>query len=209
MDVDWNAEVIDQIESHWQHQLRPRLEGLTDDEYFWRPVPDCWTVSRRGASSAPMSFGSGEFTFDFGAPPYGREQLTTIAWRLAHLTVGFAETNGAHFGGPPAEIATLDYAGTAKEALRQLDDAYGSWVEGVRGLGQAGLARRQGPTHHPSSPTRRWRGSSCTRTSKSSTTEPRSTCGTVRTKVKTSSEQLSISVLAVRLTATSPNVTRR
>ena len=34
MQVDWNAEVVDQIESHWRHQLRPRLEGLTDDEYL-------------------------------------------------------------------------------------------------------------------------------------------------------------------------------
>jgi hypothetical protein len=27
------------------HQtLRQRLEGLTDEEYFWEPVPSCWTV---------------------------------------------------------------------------------------------------------------------------------------------------------------------
>lgn len=56
MDVDWNGELVDQLESHWQHRLRPRLGGLTDEEYFWQPVPGCWTVSRRGASSAPASF---------------------------------------------------------------------------------------------------------------------------------------------------------
>jgi len=66
------------------------------------------------------------------------------AWRLAHLAVGLADTNGIHFGGPSAGIATFDYAGTAKEALRQLDDAYDNWVEGVRVLGDAGLARSQG-----------------------------------------------------------------
>jgi hypothetical protein len=54
MDVDWNAELIDQLESHWRHQLRPRLNGLTDDEYFWQPVPGCWTLSRRGQSTAPV-----------------------------------------------------------------------------------------------------------------------------------------------------------
>jgi hypothetical protein len=31
MDVDWNAELVDQLEGHWQHQLRPRLDGLTDE----------------------------------------------------------------------------------------------------------------------------------------------------------------------------------
>jgi hypothetical protein len=24
--------------------LRLRLEGLTDEEFFWEPVPSCWTV---------------------------------------------------------------------------------------------------------------------------------------------------------------------
>jgi len=148
MNVGWNGEVVDQVESHWRHRLRPRLDGLTDDEYFWQPVPGCWTVSRRGTSSAPKSFGGGEFTWDYGGP-HEAEPVTTIAWRLAHLTVCLGETNGIHFGGPSADIATFDYAGTAKEALRQLDDAYGNWVEGVRGLGDAGLARPQGPTASP------------------------------------------------------------
>lgn len=61
---------------------------------------------------------------DFGAPPHDREPVTTIAWRLAHLIVGFAETNGSHFGGPPAHVSTFHYAGTAGEALRQLDDTH-------------------------------------------------------------------------------------
>lgn len=148
MGVDWNDEVVDQLESHWQHQLRPRLRGLTDDEYFWQPVSDCWTISRRGASSAPMSFGAGEFTMDFGEPQ-DPEPVTTIAWRLAHLIVGFAETNGSHFGGPPADASSFCYAGTAEEALRQLDDTHDRWVEGVRGLGAEGLAQPQGPTQPP------------------------------------------------------------
>lgn len=82
MDVAWNAEVVDQVESHWRHQLLPRLDGLTDHEYFWQPVPGCWTISRRGTSSAPMSLGDGEFTWDFGEAQ-DRDPVTTIAWRLA------------------------------------------------------------------------------------------------------------------------------
>jgi hypothetical protein len=149
MDIDWNAELVDQLEWHWRHQLRPRLDGLTDDEYFWQPVPDCWTISRRGASSAPISFGAGEFTMDYGKPTRDRAPVTTIAWRLAHLIVGFAETNGSHFGAAPADVPTFTYLGTAKEALRQLDDEHDRWVTGVRGLGAAGLARPQGPQQPP------------------------------------------------------------
>ena len=148
MAVDWNGELVDQLESHWQHRLRPRLDGLTDEEYFWQPVPDCWTISRRGESSAPISLGAGDFTWDFGEPR-SPEPVTTIAWRLAHLIVGLAEMNGTHFGGPPADVATFDYAGTAEEALRLLDDALATWVEGVRGLGDAGLAEPQGSNSPP------------------------------------------------------------
>ena len=40
---------------------------------------------------------------------------------------------------------TFDYAGTAAQALRQLDDVYAAWLAGVRGLGEADLARPCGP----------------------------------------------------------------
>jgi len=146
MDLDWNGEVVDQLETHWRDQLRPRLDGLTDEEYFWEPVPDCWTISRRGVSAAPISWGSGEFTMDFAAPPHDRDPVTTIAWRLGHLIVGFAESAGTHFGGPHTDVSTFAFAGTAREALRQLDETYERWMSGVRSLGVAGLARPQGPT---------------------------------------------------------------
>ena len=149
MDVGWNAELVDQLESHWQHQLRPRLDGLTDDEYFWQPAAGCWTLSRQGESPAPVSFGAGEFTMDYAMPPPDPEPVTTIAWRLAHLIVSFASTSASHFGGPPADESVFCYSGTATGALRQLDDAHEAFVSGVRSLGAAGLARPQGPAQPP------------------------------------------------------------
>jgi hypothetical protein len=35
-------------------RLRQRLEGLSDDEYFWEPAPGCWTV-RRDPSGASVA----------------------------------------------------------------------------------------------------------------------------------------------------------
>ena len=29
-----NPALVDQLDWHWTHQLRPRLDGLTDDEYL-------------------------------------------------------------------------------------------------------------------------------------------------------------------------------
>lgn len=150
VDVDWNAELVNQLEWHWQHQLRPRLDGLTDDEYFWQPVPGCcWTISRRGETSAPISLGAGEFTMDYARPPHDREPVTTIAWRLAHLIDVFGPPTVPHFGDPPADHPTFGYSGTAKGALRQLDDGHDAWVSGVRSLGAAGLARPQGAISPP------------------------------------------------------------
>lgn len=93
-----------------------------------------------------MSLGPGEFTWDYGEPPHGPEPVTTIAWRLAHLIVVFASTNGTQFGRTAISQETFRYAGTAEEALRQLDDEYAAWLSGVRSLGTAGLAQPQG---HP------------------------------------------------------------
>jgi hypothetical protein len=118
------------------HQLRPRLNGLTDDEYFWQPVPGCWTVSHRGQSTAPVSFGDGEFTMDYAMPPRDPEPVTTIAWRLAHLIVVFASTSASHFGAPAAHHETFRYSGTSDGALRHLDDAHDTYVSGGSGPGR-------------------------------------------------------------------------
>jgi hypothetical protein len=150
MDIDWNRELTDQLDWHWQAQLRPRLAGLADDEYFWEPVPGCWSLRERGKATTPMTLGAGEYVLEYERPEPDPPPVTTIAWRLAHLIVGvFGARAASHFGGPPATWATFEYAGTAAEALGQLDAAYDAWMAGVRGLGAAGLARPCGPAEGP------------------------------------------------------------
>jgi hypothetical protein len=131
------AHLTEQLDWHWQHQLRPRLDGLTDDEYFWEPVPHCWTVHPDGG-------------IDFAYPPPEPEPLTTIAWRLAHVIVGVLAVRAhSHFGGPPADYQTWSYATDAATALRQLDTAYADWTSGVRGLSAAQLDTAIGPAEGP------------------------------------------------------------
>jgi hypothetical protein len=43
----WNQLLLDQLTWHWQHQLRPRLEGLTDAELHWEPGAAVPTISWR------------------------------------------------------------------------------------------------------------------------------------------------------------------
>ncbi|MDO3702117.1 DinB family protein [Micromonospora sp. C28SCA-DRY-2] len=150
MDVDWNHELVEQLDWHWRQQARPRLDGLTDAEYHWEPVPGCWGVRPRGTSSAPMAVGQGDHLIDFAVPEPDPPPVTTIAWRLGHVIVGvFGARNAAHFGGPPVDYGSFPYAGTGAAALSQLDEAYDRWLDGVRGLGHDGLARRCGPAEGP------------------------------------------------------------
>ena len=86
--VDWHGQLVEQLDWHWREHARPRLDGLTDEEYRWEPVEDCWNVRPRGTGTAPIQAGSGEFTCDFAVPEPDPAPVTTIAWRLAHITVG-------------------------------------------------------------------------------------------------------------------------
>jgi hypothetical protein len=61
----------------WQRPI-DRLEGLTDEEYLWEPVSGSWTV-RPGPDGACTWY----FAWSEADPP----PVTTLAWRLAHITV--------------------------------------------------------------------------------------------------------------------------
>lgn len=148
--LTWNSELREQIDWHWQQQLRPRLSGLTDEEYFWEPVPQCWNVRPRGTGTAPTQAGSGEVTIDFAFPEPEPAPFTTIAWRLGHVIVGvLAMRSAGHFGREQVDYESFDYAATADQALEQLDAEYRIWTDGVASLGEEGLAQACGPAEGP------------------------------------------------------------
>jgi DinB superfamily len=150
MDIDWTHELVEQVDWHWREQLRPRYDGLTDEEYLWEPVKNSWNIHPRGEGRAAIAAGSGEFVIDFAYPEPEPAPVTTIAWRLAHVVVGVLGARVAsHFGGPPVNYETFDYAGTAAVALQQLDEGYQAWRDGVAALDAEGLARPCGSAEGP------------------------------------------------------------
>lgn len=150
MNINWTQELTDQLDWHWGKQLRPRLAGLTDEEYFWEPVDNCWSIRSRGQGRAALSVGGGDLVMDYAFPEPSPPPVTTIAWRLGHIIVGvFAGRVAGHFDGPPADYESWVYAGTADQALEQLDKAYEAWMSGVKGLGKDGLAEPCGPSEGP------------------------------------------------------------
>ena len=148
--IDWTFQLHEQADWIWREQTRPRLAGLTDEEYFWEPVPGCWSIRPRGKTTAPITGGTGDHQIEFAIPEPDPAPVTTIAWRLGHVIVGvLGMRNRNHFGGPKMDYYEFDYASTAKAALEQLDEAYAGWSAGVRGLDADALAAPCGQAEAP------------------------------------------------------------
>lgn len=146
MDRTWTQELCEQLTWQFEQVVRPRLADLTDAEYLWEPVAGCWSIRRRGEAVTPGAAGAGEWVIDWDFPEPNPAPVTTIAWRLGHVTVGvFGMRNATHFGGPPADYQTQVWTPRASEAVTQLEAAYGRWVEGVGAFDDADLARPIGP----------------------------------------------------------------
>src|SRR4051794_19586949 len=139
MAIDWGPLLLEQLTWHWENQLRPKLDGLTDEEYLWEPVPGSWSIRRGGGDD-------GEWAIDFAYPEPVPAPVTTIAWRLAHVNVGiFGMRNASHFGGPPIDYQSAVWTPHAAVALAQLDEGYARWVAGVASMDPDRLAAPIGP----------------------------------------------------------------
>lgn len=138
--------LVGQLEFYWDFHFRPRLEGLTDDEYLWAPAEPSWSV-RPGPD--------GRIVIEQEEPAPSPPPVTTIAWRIVHVSVGCFATRASTFFGDgrvpddadmfdPRHVPA-DLPGTAADALAFLDHWYGRWHDGIAKLGEAGLAEPLGP----------------------------------------------------------------
>ena len=130
-------DISEQLTWHWDAQLRPRLAGITDDEFFWEPTPGAWSVRRTE---------SGEFAPDWLWPAPEPAPVTTIGWRLCHIWMLFAQRADFHFGERALTVDRLHWPGTAEATLAAIDEASTAWRAGVEGLSDADADRRsEGP----------------------------------------------------------------
>jgi hypothetical protein len=138
MTVNLPRLVIEQLEFYWDVHLWPRLEGLSDDEYLWEPVPGAANV-RKTADGAWQMDATEPGTPD-GVPP-----VTTIAWRMAHLVDNLGERANYFFdSGVPFEVRD-----TAAGGLQQLELAYRTWMSTIGALDDAALNRPLGSKGGP------------------------------------------------------------
>jgi hypothetical protein len=97
--------------------LLERVDGLSDDEYRWRPTPGAADLVERDGG--------------LRAEPDGDQPTRTIAWTLAHLAdmcwLRADYTDGAK--NRPLEYGP--FPGTAVEAIAELRAAAGRWRSSV------------------------------------------------------------------------------
>ena len=93
-------------------RVRARLEGLTDDEFFWQPVPDSWTIyqDRRG-----------RWTYHYALPEPQPARVTTIGWQLVHLATCKLMYHEWAFGAARLTWPELEIPHTASGALALLE----------------------------------------------------------------------------------------
>ena len=118
------------------------VPALTDAEYLWEPVPGAWSVRLRSAGPGPgatVLAGAGEFGRDGGRPHPYPPPITTIAWRMHHLTemlLGRADwTNGAHDFTEEEMIVS----GDAVSGLAALESAIAAWRAALMAADDAAL----------------------------------------------------------------------
>ena len=124
-------------------RIRDRLDGLTDDEYFWEPVPGCWTLR-----PAP----GGGFVGDWAEPAPDPPPVTTIAWRLTHIIWVIGEhglTPVAFHGGKADWHDPSVYPGSAADALGHFDRAAEVWRGELAAVSEDRLWQPMGPEAGP------------------------------------------------------------
>ena len=111
-------------------RLRRRLAGLSDDEYFWEPVPDCWTVHRDE---------SGAWITDYAEPDPEPAPFTTIGWRLVHLADCKVVYHEWAFGEGKLTFPDLAAPSTVAGAVARLHDGHRLLRGALEGLADPAL----------------------------------------------------------------------
>jgi hypothetical protein len=134
--VDLPQLLGEQLIFHWSRLSRPRLEGLTDEEYFGEPVPECWSLRPRRNGDCQVV---GRLVMDLESTEADPPPFTTIAWRLAHVNRHILGARAQRLFGAP-DLDQRPLAETAMDALAELDEEFERWRQGVAAMTDSWLA---------------------------------------------------------------------
>ncbi len=132
--------VLEGLDNAW-NPLLERLAGISDEEYLWEPVANCWTI---------RADGEGNMTADWADPDPVPAPVTTIAWRCWHIAVDCLDSySSRRFGASGTRLAGLTWVRTADESHTLLAAAWSVFRCGVVEWGDDGLFDLLGPSWGP------------------------------------------------------------
>lgn len=111
-------------------RLRRRLEGLTDAEFFWQPVPECWTIYE----ASP-----GHWTYHYAIPDPDPAPATTIGWQVVHVATCKVMYHEYAFGAGRLTWPELDIPHTAASAMHLLQEGQGLLRDDLQNLSESDL----------------------------------------------------------------------
>jgi hypothetical protein len=121
-------------------RVRARLDGLSDHEYLWEPVPGCWSVRRQGDV----------WEVELEIPAPDPAPVTTIAWRTWHIgsdcVSGFTQLA---FQTPALDLTKREWFPSATAALTAMDKAWGEFSSRFHELDDQAMSRELGPAFGP------------------------------------------------------------
>jgi hypothetical protein len=111
-------------------RLCTRLQGLSEDEFFWEPVTGCWTIYE----DEP-----GHWTYHYAFPDPTPAPVTTIGWQVVHLAACKLMYHEWAFG--PAKLTFPDIVipRTTRGAFEQLAEGQRLLRDQLVGATDAGL----------------------------------------------------------------------
>jgi hypothetical protein len=111
-------------------RVQDRLEGMDEEEFFWKPVPEAWTVFQDE---------TGRWGYDYAIPDPEPAPVTTIAWQMIHLGTCKVMYHEYAFGAARLTFPEIDIPHTAADARSFLDDGRLLLRNDLEGLTEAGL----------------------------------------------------------------------
>ena len=111
-------------------RLRARVEGLTDGEFFWQPMPNSWTIYEHRA---------GHWTYDYAIPDPDPAPTTTIGWQLVHLATTKLMYHEWAYGDARLTFPQIEIPSTTSGALVLLEKGQGMLADDLRGTPEANL----------------------------------------------------------------------
>ncbi len=130
------------LRTSWEEsaeRLRRRCENLSNEEYLWLPSPDAWTIK-------PDPSRPGRWTYDYDFDPPPPAPLTSIGWRLVHITADNEIYWEYAFGARRRTFPDLDVPSTAAAAMEAWHHSRRPISDWLRTATDADLAERR-PSH--------------------------------------------------------------